>query len=212
MLKAISLFNRSNRNEYNWIKKLTKMMDKQLNYKLIAMKLGEGLKNETTLNEIGRNASVAFDFLCEEHYMANITSERSQSIFDWVMTLSSQKIPENERLSLLKSFISMFDLPWDPFEELLKEKTNKVELRKGDISQSPKVDNKAGINIDDQEKSRKIFVIHGRNEKARKALFQFLRAIDLEPLEWSQLIAGTGKSSPYIGEILDMPLERRKQL
>ena len=53
------------------------------------------------------------------------------------------------------------------------------------------------------KKSRNVFVIHGRNEKARKALFQFLRAIDLAPLEWSQLIAETEKGSPYIGEILD---------
>ena len=53
------------------------------------------------------------------------------------------------------------------------------------------------------EKSRNVYVIYGRNDKARKALFQFLRAIDLAPLEWSQLIAWNGKGSPYIGEILD---------
>lgn len=50
---------------------------------------------------------------------------------------------------------------------------------------------------------RKVFVIHGRNELARKALFEFLRALGLDPIEWSQAITMTGKGSPYIGEVLD---------
>jgi len=53
------------------------------------------------------------------------------------------------------------------------------------------------------ENERKVFVIHGRNDLARKALFEFLRSIGLEPIEWSQAIGMTGKGSPYIGEVLD---------
>lgn len=51
-------------------------------------------------------------------------------------------------------------------------------------------------------KSR-VFVIHGRNEGIRRALFDFLRAIDLKPIEWSEAVALTGKPSPFVGEILD---------
>ena len=50
---------------------------------------------------------------------------------------------------------------------------------------------------------RKVFVIHGRNEPARRGLFDLLRAIALEPIEWSQAIAMTGQGSPYIGDVLD---------
>ncbi|MFF0310585.1 TIR domain-containing protein [Streptosporangium sp. NPDC004379] len=50
---------------------------------------------------------------------------------------------------------------------------------------------------------RKVFVIHGRDDRARKAMFSFLRAIGLDPIEWSQAISMTGKASPYIGEVLD---------
>jgi len=50
---------------------------------------------------------------------------------------------------------------------------------------------------------RKVFVVHGRNLRARDALFEFLRSIDLRPLEWSEIVAATGKAAPYIGEILD---------
>ena len=51
--------------------------------------------------------------------------------------------------------------------------------------------------------TREVFVVHGRNDKARIGLFDFLRAIDLRPLEWSDAIALTGKGSPYVGEVLD---------
>ncbi len=50
---------------------------------------------------------------------------------------------------------------------------------------------------------RRLFVIHGRNLKIRDSMFSFLRAIDLDPIEWEQAIAMTGQASPYIGEILE---------
>lgn len=49
----------------------------------------------------------------------------------------------------------------------------------------------------------KVFVVYGRNDAARIAMFELLRAVGLHPLEWSELRAATGKPSPYIGEILD---------
>jgi len=54
----------------------------------------------------------------------------------------------------------------------------------------------------DKERSRRVFVIHGRDERLRRGMFEFLRSIGLEPLEWTKAIALTGKASPYIGEIL----------
>lgn len=50
---------------------------------------------------------------------------------------------------------------------------------------------------------RNVFVIHGRNAKANEAVFAFLRALDLNPIEWSEARSMTKKGSPYIGEILD---------
>lgn len=51
--------------------------------------------------------------------------------------------------------------------------------------------------------ARDVFVVHGRNHAARDALFDFLRSLDLHPLEWSEAVRATGRASPYIGEILD---------
>jgi len=48
-----------------------------------------------------------------------------------------------------------------------------------------------------------VFVVHGRNSLARRAVFEFLRSIGLNPLEWSEAVTATRKTAPYIGEILD---------
>ena len=56
--------------------------------------------------------------------------------------------------------------------------------------------------------AREVFVVHGRNLAARDAMFEFLRSLDLHPLEWSENVNATGKPSPYIGEVLDVAFSR----
>ena len=56
--------------------------------------------------------------------------------------------------------------------------------------------------------ARDVFVVHGRNEKARVALFEFLRSISLHPVEWSEAVLSTGKASSYIGDILNAAFSR----
>jgi predicted nucleotide-binding protein len=52
-----------------------------------------------------------------------------------------------------------------------------------------------------------VWVVHGRNLKARDGMFAFLRALDLRPLEWDQAVGLTGKGAPYVGEVLDRAFE-----
>ncbi|WP_218221589.1 TIR domain-containing protein [Nesterenkonia sp. Act20] len=61
---------------------------------------------------------------------------------------------------------------------------------------------------DSEADTRSVFVIHGRNEPAREALFDFLRSINLAPIEWSEAISMTGSGSPYIGDVLDAAFRR----
>ena len=56
--------------------------------------------------------------------------------------------------------------------------------------------------------TREVFVVHGRNGKARDALFTFLRSIGLDPLEWTKAVQTTGKPTPYIAEVLDSAFSR----
>lgn len=50
---------------------------------------------------------------------------------------------------------------------------------------------------------RSVFVVHGRNEALRRSMFEFLRSVDLSPMEWTTAVALTGEGSPYIGQVLD---------
>jgi predicted nucleotide-binding protein len=51
--------------------------------------------------------------------------------------------------------------------------------------------------------SRDVFVIHGRDDRLRSGIFEFLRSLGLNPMEWAHAVELTGKGSPYVGEVLD---------
>ncbi|HRI65767.1 MAG TPA: nucleotide-binding protein [Polyangium sp.] len=53
---------------------------------------------------------------------------------------------------------------------------------------------------------KKVFIIHGRNVAARTALEQFLRALNLQPVDFDQLAADQGGSA-FIGDIVRAGLE-----
>lgn len=55
---------------------------------------------------------------------------------------------------------------------------------------------------------RSVFVVHGRNEPLRRAMFDFLRSVNLDPIEWTRAVELTGEGSPYIGRVLDVAFER----
>lgn len=57
--------------------------------------------------------------------------------------------------------------------------------------------------MSDTNTRRSVFVVHGRNRKARDAMFEFLRALDLHPIEWSEAIKATKTGTPHISAILD---------
>lgn len=57
---------------------------------------------------------------------------------------------------------------------------------------------------------RDVFVIHGRDDQARRALWAFLRALDLHPMEWEEVVRRTGGPSPHIGEILRQAFEHNQ--
>ena len=52
------------------------------------------------------------------------------------------------------------------------------------------------------DRSRNVFVVHGRDEQVRREVFELLRRLDLRPLEWEDLVKATGKASPFIGEVV----------
>jgi len=60
-----------------------------------------------------------------------------------------------------------------------------------------------GAETNERGDQRTVFVVHGRDERLRNAMFAFLRALDLRPLEWTEAIRLTGSAAPYVGQILE---------
>lgn len=54
-----------------------------------------------------------------------------------------------------------------------------------------------------KKRTDSVFVVHGRDSKARQELSTFLRSVHVDVIEWSKALALTGKGSPYIGEVID---------
>jgi uncharacterized protein (TIGR02391 family) len=75
------------------------------NYRLIAIQVGDALKYSTSINEVNRIAGAIFRFRCESFPNDSITSSRAQLVHDWILSLAKQKMGEDERNGLLKSFL-----------------------------------------------------------------------------------------------------------
>ncbi len=74
------------------------------NYRLIATSIGEMLKYDTVLKEIGRTVRAIFTFQQESFPNEDITSSRSKEVYDWIMTLAKQRMSHDERNALLIQF------------------------------------------------------------------------------------------------------------
>jgi predicted nucleotide-binding protein len=59
------------------------------------------------------------------------------------------------------------------------------------------VDQPLGLQTAPTPDKRRVFVVHGRNEELTKAMFEFLRAIDLSPIEWEEAIRMAGEGVPH---------------
>ncbi|GAA0407982.1 hypothetical protein Acor_80890 [Acrocarpospora corrugata] len=52
------------------------------------------------------------------------------------------------------------------------------------------------------DRARNVFVIYGRDDQARRAVYGFLRELDLRPLDWESLVRETGQTAPFIGDVI----------
>lgn len=96
-----------------------------VNLKLLAVKIGDGLKYDTSIKQIDRIADAIFDFECLEFPQDNITSERAQLIYDLVMTLNEQEISEEQKLFLLKEFVEELAPEDNPIRDLFENNKEK---------------------------------------------------------------------------------------
>ncbi len=50
-------------------------------------------------------------------------------------------------------------------------------------------------------------MVYGRDVKARKAIYDFLQAVGLAPVQWRDALARAPGGAPFVGEILDRAFE-----
>ena len=58
------------------------------------------------------------------------------------------------------------------------------------------------------DKSRNVFVVHGRDKQVSDAIFELLRTLDLVPLEWERLVAATHHAVPFLGDVVHRATEQ----
>lgn len=75
-----------------------------MNFRVIAVRVGDLLKYDTTVNEIGRIGGAFFPFQRDSFPNDSITSSRAQLIYDWVLTLARHQMNPEERTRLLVRF------------------------------------------------------------------------------------------------------------
>lgn len=63
-----------------------------------------------------------------------------------------------------------------------------------------------------RSKGNSVFVVHGRDEALRKSMFDFLRSLNLHPLEWDHAIAEAKEGNPYVGDVLDAVMEKAEAI
>jgi hypothetical protein len=54
---------------------------------------------------------------------------------------------------------------------------------------------------------REIAVVHGRDMEVTSAVFEFLRALDLRPREWEELLSRVSAATPYTGHLIEKLFE-----
>ncbi|WP_271629290.1 TIGR02391 family protein [Caldicellulosiruptor sp. DIB 104C] len=90
-----------------------------MNYRMIAIQVGDVLKYDTSKNDIERAANSVFNFQREDFPNEAITSERAKLIHDWILTLAKQKMNNDERNGLLRKFLRLIT-PEDKVAEVEK--------------------------------------------------------------------------------------------
>ena len=161
---------------------------------------------EMALKEVGRKLRVNED--------TDAAFERLQRWKSRTIRLLSEKVNPEEGKKLEEKYRTTVSIyPMEDFAKetimylsFLKSLSEDLEERPEDYFSIP-IPSDNTIKIPQAPKTtstKKVFVVHGRSDKLRESMFNFLRALGLNPIEWSQAIQATQKVSPYIGEILDI--------
>lgn len=78
-----------------------------VNYNVIATQFGELIKYDTTIKEVNRIFMSICSFSCGLYPNSKITSSRSQTVYNWVMTISNSNLEENVKVGIIIEAIKL---------------------------------------------------------------------------------------------------------
>ena len=164
-------------------------------------------------NEVMNAAEAAKDLMLSDRFAGEMEflrlfkRNRGDGMIHYQRGLAYESL--NELKLAAKDFSAAADrfpkTEWKGFAREALMRVTRLWRRGGAPSKKSKRSNRAQT-----QNSRKVWVIHGRDERLRQGMFTFLRSLNLEPLEFAEARALTKKSSPYVGEILDAAFRRAR--
>jgi len=88
--------------------------------------------------------------------------------------------------------------------------SNNNHASPGPAAAVPKAAPRKGGNMRKAKKTlgNSVFVVHGRDAGLRKSMFDFLRSLDLNPMEWEQAVHQAKGNNPDVGNIIDTAMAR----
>jgi predicted nucleotide-binding protein len=111
----------------------------------------------------------------------------------WELGISIQKYADAEQLNRLDR-VTGGDRPLTPTP--VPTTTRRSNFRRAKSGKGKKT------------KGNSVFVVHGRDEALRKSMFEFLRSLGLNPMEWGHAVETAKGANPYIGDILESAMDR----
>jgi predicted nucleotide-binding protein len=97
-------------------------------------------------------------------------------------------------------------------EQLEKLREARMAVGRDSVATAPPIVSAARARGKGRQKpkgpGKHVMIVHGRNDKIRKAMFDFIRSLGLEPIEWNTAVKWTKQASPYVGDVLRKAFER----
>ncbi|MFR9795177.1 CATRA conflict system CASPASE/TPR repeat-associated protein [Streptomyces sp. MS06] len=154
----------------------------------LAERLADARILRSELDTLRRTVDIAADNLGRAFDLTDLLVPRGPFTDDGALARSMLERLDDE-LGYLSAAI-------DKAEQSAPAKTAKTETAmRADTPSTEPARNSA-------EHARNVFVVHGRDEFARREMFAFLRSVGLNPLEWPSLRAKGGNASPFLTEVI----------
>lgn len=161
-----------------------------MNLELIAIEIGDSVKDITSVNEINRIAKAIFRFPYLEFPNMSITSERAQLIYNWILSLKEHNCSTDEKKELLIAFA----------ERLHPKLLPLLHSFGFGLSDQNPLDKNDTVN----NENKKIFIGHGRSHVWRELKDFIVDRLELEYEEFNRISPAGRATSDRLKEMLEV--------